>query len=481
MYNYFLFFSTIGWQDVVDIILNSYILFRFYILFRGTNVFRVLIVIAFLWFFQRIAFSLELIITSWALQGITAVAALIIIVVFRNEIRTVLQAKNLKSFLWGFPQKTSITPVEIISESVFELARKHTGALLVFPAKDDLEEYIKGGLPWRGIISKEMIMSIFWPNNPVHDGAAIIRKDRIAEVSCILPLSHKNNLPSHYGTRHRAALGLTENTDAMVVSVSEERGTVTVAKDSGIHRVNRKEDLERILKEHMGDAPKPDNYNRKGKLEISFAALVSFLFIVGVWFSFSRGLETLINVEVPVEYMNRQSDVEILDTSANSVILDLGGSDSLIKSVRSEQLKVRIDLAKATAGKNSFPITDKNVSLPPGIMLKKVTPSLIAVTLGASVIKELPVKIIWAGKLPNGLRLDKVKIYPDKVKVVGIRRILDGIKFANTEKIDLNNINGSGTTTVKLALSSLSLKIADNSTDTVTVEYTVKKKPVDNH
>ncbi|MBU4009309.1 MAG: diadenylate cyclase, partial [Proteobacteria bacterium] len=239
MSNYFSFFSTIRWQDIVDIILNSYILFRFYILFRGTNVFRVLIVIAFLWFFQRIAFSLELIITSWAIQGITAVAALIIIVVFRNEIRTVLQAKNIKSFLWGFPQKISTTPVEKISQSVFELAHKHIGALLVFPGKDDLEEYIKGGLPWRGIISKEMIMSIFWNGNPVHDGAAIISKDRVLEVSCILPLSHSNNLPSHYGTRHRAALGLAESTDAMVVAVSEERGTVSVAKDSKIHRINR--------------------------------------------------------------------------------------------------------------------------------------------------------------------------------------------------------------------------------------------------
>ncbi len=88
------FFSNIRWQDIVDITLNSYIVFRLYILFRGTNVFRVLIGIALLWFFQRIAVSLGLIVTSWAIQGITAVAALIIIVVFRNEIRSVLQAST---------------------------------------------------------------------------------------------------------------------------------------------------------------------------------------------------------------------------------------------------------------------------------------------------------------------------------------------------------------------------------------------------
>ena len=127
------FLSSIRWQDVVDITLNSYILFRLYVLFRGTNTFRVLVGIALLWFFQRIAVFCGLIITSWAIQGITAVAALIIIVVFRNEIRSVLQAKNLKSILWGFSRKTVSTPVEIIVESVYELAQKRIGALIVLP------------------------------------------------------------------------------------------------------------------------------------------------------------------------------------------------------------------------------------------------------------------------------------------------------------------------------------------------------------
>ncbi len=116
---FFSFLGNIRWQDIVDIIINSYIIFRLYIIFRGTNAFRVLIGIALLWFFQRIAVSLGLIITSWAIQAITAVAAIIIIVVFRNEIRSVLQAKNLKTLLWGFPHKQVLTPIELIVEGVF--------------------------------------------------------------------------------------------------------------------------------------------------------------------------------------------------------------------------------------------------------------------------------------------------------------------------------------------------------------------------
>ena len=108
------FLYTLRWQDIVDITLTSYILFRFYVLFRGTNVFRILIGMTILWFFQRIAVFLGLIVTSWVVQGVAAVAALIIIVVFRNEIRSVLQARNLKSILWGFTSKTVIPTIEIL-------------------------------------------------------------------------------------------------------------------------------------------------------------------------------------------------------------------------------------------------------------------------------------------------------------------------------------------------------------------------------
>ncbi|NOQ18751.1 MAG: DisA protein, partial [Desulfobacterales bacterium] len=213
MEKFFLFLTTIRWQDVVDISLNSYILFRFYVLFRGTNVFRVLIGMTVLWFLQRIAFSLGLIVTSLGVKAIVAVGAIIIIVVFRNEIRRVLQTKNFKSILWGFSYKSAITPTEIITDSVFEMAQRKCGALIVFPGKEDLSDAVRGGTPWKGMITREMITSIFWPDNPVHDGAAIVQGDQIRVVGAILPLSDRDDLPSHYGTRHRAALGLAETTD----------------------------------------------------------------------------------------------------------------------------------------------------------------------------------------------------------------------------------------------------------------------------
>src|SRR5512137_650288 len=115
------FFQTVKWQDLLDIALNSYILFRLYVLFRGTSAFRVLVGVAIFWIFNKLALSLGLVVTSWVIQGITLVAAVIIVVIFRNEIRSVLQAKNLKSILWGVPRRVEGAPAEAVAEALFEL------------------------------------------------------------------------------------------------------------------------------------------------------------------------------------------------------------------------------------------------------------------------------------------------------------------------------------------------------------------------
>jgi len=471
-----LFLSSIRWQDIVDVTLNSYILFRLYVLFRGTTTLRVLIVIAFLWFFQRIAAYLGLIITSWAVQGVTAVAALIIIVIFRNEIRSVLQAKNLKAILWGVSLKTIKTPVEIVVESVYEMARKKIGALIVFPAKEDLKELIQNGVPWRGRISKEMIMSIFWHGNPVHDGAAVIQGDQITDVGVILPLSNRKDIPLYYGTRHRAAAGLAETTDALVLLVSEERGNVVVAKGSGMRVIERREELAKILQEQVGITTKGVDHARKEKIKTGLAAVVSVLFIIGVWFSFSRGLETMITLEIPIEYMNRDARVEIIDTSVNAVNLNLSGSGTIIKTIRPDQVNVKLDLSKAVIGRNTYTITEENITLPPGAFLKGVKPSVVEVTLDVPIVKELPVQVAWTGKLPENLILSEARLDSEKLLVEGGSHMLKNISTIYTEKVLLDNISESGKISVKLVLNPASLKIALGSKDSISIEYVVNKR-----
>ena len=471
MDNFIYLISSLRWQDIVDISLVSYILLRFYALFRGTNAFRVLIGMTILWFFEQSAVSMGLVVTSWVVQGVVALGAFIIIVIFRNEIRNVLLARNLKSILWDFSSKTVITTIETIVQSVHEMAQHKCGALIVFPGKEDLEEVVQGGIPWKGEISKEMILSIFWPDNPVHDGAAIIQGDQIKQVAAILPLSRRDDLPSYYGTRHRAALGLTEATDALVIAVSEERGDVVIAKNSQLKTVKQKRRLGQILQEHMGVALKKGRESRKEKLVFIAAAIFSVVFTTGVWLSVSRGVDTLVTLQVPLEYTKRDLAMEIVKTSVNTVNLDLEGSGALMKSIRPDQVQVRLDLSKSKAGPNTFTISRKNISLPPGIVLKGVTPSVVDVDLDVLIKKELPVQIDWVGRLPDHFILAEANLEPQTVEIIGGKRMLEKMTTLYTEKVPINNLEVEGVITANVALNPASLKIAPGSEEKVTIRY----------
>ncbi len=469
--------SLVGmrWQDIVDILLNSYILFRLYVLFRGTNVIRMIIAIAMLWILERMAMSMGLIVTSWAMQGIIAAAALIIIIVFRNEIAGVLQSRSLRSFFWGIPQHQIQTPIEIIVESVYELARHKLGALIVLPLKKGIESVVHGGVPWQGKLSSEMLLSIFWHGTPVHDGATVIQGDQIVEVAAILPLSKSKDLPSHFGTRHRAAFGLAEKTDALVIVVSEERGEVTVFKDRAIVTIKDSNDLDRMLREHTGTVHATKGASHR-IIELGLAAIICLVGITTIWFSFARGFETFVTLEVPVEFMNRGPKMELLATSASSVTLQLSGSGPLIRSVRPDQVKVKLDLANAVAGSNQIAIARDSIVLPPGIHLKQVEPQILKVNLDMLDQKELPIQLDWSGKLPAGLILQDARITPDLVKVTGGSLALKKIQTIYTKKIPLENITTDGKISVGLVLLPSYLKLDDESQNHVEVIYKIARR-----
>jgi uncharacterized protein (TIGR00159 family) len=476
MYTFHSLVTNFRWQDIIDILVVGYFLFRLYVLFRGTYVFRVIIGIGFLWIFQRVAASLGLIVTSWAMQGIIAFAAITIIVVFRNEIKNVLQTKDLGAILWGFSHKAYQTPVDIITESVYELANKKIGALMVLPAKDDLQELVQSGIPWRGVLSKEMILSVFWPDNPAHDGAAIISGNKIMEVGVILPLSRRSDLPSIYGTRHRAAIGLSEKTDSLVIVVSEETGHVITVKKGEIKEINTNIELEKTLQDHMGISYVEKGIREKEYLQLSIAAVAILIFVTGTWFSFSRGLETFISMNVPIEYMNRNPGMELLESSINTVNLSMSGAGPLIKSIKPDQVKVRIDLDKSVIGLNSYTITQENITLPPGVLLKKVDPNVIDVTLDVPVKKKLPVQVDWIGKLSPDLILEEIKMNPKQISVVGGSKILEQISTIYTERVTLDGLKESGEMVIKLALNPASLKVDSDSKDKLVLSYIIRKR-----
>ncbi len=468
--------SVIRWQDVIDILLNAYILFRFYVLFRGTQVMRVMVGLAFFWLFQRVATQMGLVVTSWAMQGIIAAAALIIIIIFRNEIRNVLQAQNLQAILWGIPRKNTLTPVDILTESVNELSRRRTGALIILPGKEDVRNLVQGGVEWQGLISKEMLLSVFWKGNPVHDGAVLVEGRRITRVGVILPLSLRQDLPRRFGTRHRAALGLAQNSDAMVIVVSEETGNIVLTEGDEITEIHDARELRNKLRRHLGITGEPAKGVKRETVELTAAGLICLVCMGGIWFSFTKGMETLRAIEVPVEFANREAGLDVFGTSASMVNLYLSGAGPLIKNIQPDQVKVAVDLGQADIGANTFNLSSKNVSLPPGIRLNRMEPTILTVNLDKMAVKEFPVQVNWVGRPPEGMLIKSAGLSPSTIRLVGASRQLEALHTVYTEPVDAGKLESSGTFFTKLLLEPPSLQVAEPGEDRIEVRYVMGER-----
>lgn len=243
--------------------------------------------------------------------------------------------------------------------------------------------------------------------------------------------------------------------------------------------MRRRADLLEALREHGDISSHVWRGSPGGRFELLATAIVSVLFITGIWFSFTQGMHRLMTMEVPIEYMNRNPSMEILDTSFNAVRLDLSGSGALIRSLRPDQVMVRIDLNKGSAGINTFPITKDDISLPPGILLNRVEPPSVDVTLDVPMKKVLPIQVQWTSKLPPSFILAEVRLNPERIQLVGGTRLLEKIETIYTEALSLENLDlekKEGSLTAKLILDHPSLKLGDGSIDKVKVAYVIKKR-----
>lgn len=472
--------TVLRWQDILDILLNSYILFRLYIILRGTRLFTVVVIIFGLLVLQQIIATAGMILTLTVLQGIAALTAIGVLIVFRYEIRSLFQTKGVRDILWRVATKPVSTPVEIITASVYQLARKKIGALIVLPGRQPVDAAIQNSISWNGQVSREMIESIFWPDNPVHDGAAVIQGNRINRVAAILPLTERADLPMHFGTRHRAAIGLTEQTDALVLIVSEERGEVTLAQNGRIETIKDAPILERRLRQHTGMAGNiPHRVSRERRTALA-AFAIALVVVSSVWYSLSLGfVRSLTTVEVPIEYSRGDSRMEIIESSATSVKIQLSGSLQLINRLDPRQVKVRFDLRKAVPGRNSLTITKDNIILPPGASLKKVEPNSIDIIVDTLGQKRLPVQVEWTGTLPAGILIQDVRLDPEEVTVIGGQLLLDAMDTIYTAKVPVNGVQESGERRIGLALVPASLRLAPNQENSILVRFKVRpREPV---
>jgi diadenylate cyclase len=229
-------FTQLRWQDLLDITLIACGVYWIIHLIRGTRAVQMLLGLVFLFLTYLTSQGLELYTLNWVLDNFLSSILLVIVVLFQNDIRRALTEVGRGS-LFGVAEKADYKPVlEEIVKAVVTLAGKRVGALIVLERKVGLNEYIEPGTRLDALVSKELLCSVFLPTSPLHDGAIVIQGGRVAAAGCFLPLTTDPRVSRTLGTRHRAAIGLTEETDAVVIVISEEEGTVSLVREGRISR-----------------------------------------------------------------------------------------------------------------------------------------------------------------------------------------------------------------------------------------------------
>lgn len=233
-------FIKIRVLDIIDILLVAYLMFQVYLLIRGTAAMNIFIGILSVYLLWIIVKALNMQLLGSILGQVIGVGVIALIVVFQQEIRRFLIyignqyfSRNLFSFEKVFPVAFTGTPsvkIKSIIKACINMAKTKTGALIVIGRKSELSVYSDTGDYLEATTSSRLLESIFNKNSPLHDGAVIIINDKIIAARCILPVSENPNLPPAYGLRHRAALGMAENTDSLIIIVSEQTGTLSYAE-----------------------------------------------------------------------------------------------------------------------------------------------------------------------------------------------------------------------------------------------------------
>ena len=230
---------TVGFWDVVDILIVAVILYKVYEMLQDTRAITLVKGLIVLMIVTLVAGLLELHVISWLLQKTVTLLFVALPIVFQPELRRALERLGQGRFL-GLDQYLDVeeanTLTNEIDKAVFNMADKKIGALLVIEKNVGINEIIDTGIKIEGLITTEFLMNVFIPNTPLHDGAAVIRGKRLVAAGCYLPLTENRSLSSELGTRHRAAIGLSEQCDAVIIIVSEETGVVSVAENGRIER-----------------------------------------------------------------------------------------------------------------------------------------------------------------------------------------------------------------------------------------------------
>ena len=245
----------IRFTDILDILIVAFLIYKFLPLLKSTGSMRIAGVVVTVLVIAWLTDLLQLHMLSWVLNKFLSVGLIAIVVLFQPEMRRMIDhLGNMKWKKFFGHQKPEQEMVPVIAQTVRAcetMSKQKVGALIVFERDNRLEEYFKSGTMIDGQVSEQLLLNIFFPKAALHDGAMIVRNGRVAAAACVLPLSDSQRLSADLGTRHRAAVGMSEVSDAVIVVVSEETGAISVAVGGMLKRHLAAQTLERLLRNEL--------------------------------------------------------------------------------------------------------------------------------------------------------------------------------------------------------------------------------------
>lgn len=430
--------SFIRIQDIADILIMTVLLYQLYSWFRKTRAMQVLFglgVITAIYFATRF---LDLYMTSWILQELGTVLIILIIVVFQGEIRQALYRFSLLQKFFDPDEKVHHSHFQMISETVFRLAEKRVGALLVIKRDESLADLMMNGVKLDCEITPQILETIFATTTPLHDGAVLLRDGRIDQASCHLPLSNNPDVPQQFGTRHRAALGLSERTDAVVLVVSEERGEVTLVEGGEFRVMTDPLELSAALDSLVNPvrpASRPTVRQRLFSNLLPKTAL--FLVVTIFWALVTARQGQITTLSVPVRLQGVSENLIVVRSTPEEVDVQIKTFSSLAPAPAKLDIAANLDVSGLKEGQTSVRIKNTDFSLPSGMVVTSVNPPVVKVVTERKARKRVPVKAHINEQLPAGLM---VSVSPALVELEGPAGQLARVDSVATEEIDARRL-----------------------------------------
>ncbi|HUF43048.1 MAG TPA: diadenylate cyclase CdaA [Verrucomicrobiae bacterium] len=378
-------FRNIGFADMVDILVVAILLYTAIVWIKNTRaafIVRGIFIIAAVYILAR---YLDLQLTAWIFQGFFAIFLIIIVVIFQEELRQFFERIAVWSLTPKNERPLGSETVDILVRTAADLAKDRIGALLVIEGKDPIGRHIMGGIELGGKISEPLLKSIFDPSSPGHDGAVVIAGDRLVRFAAHLPLSKDFEQLANVGTRHSAALGLAELSDAICVVVSEEKGTISIARDGRLRGVENVQGLTSALQSFVQEKHPSDE---RGKISFSFVKenwatkVVTLSLALGLWYVLIPGSRTMeVTYKIPVRVQNLPQELRVETIQPTEVSATFIGPTRAFYFFDPGKLEVSVDLTASDAGRKTLRLSEQNVQYPKTLTLQELNPATLKISL----------------------------------------------------------------------------------------------------